>query len=140
MILIEAETFRLVGSKIIDDPEASGGKAVTMYTARAFCSYELDLDPGTYVAVARVKAPDDEHDELYLSALNSLAGLDTDGVYNRYRYGNKILEFTIVENTMDYIQFAAFSTLNPKGKEGVTVDYIIICEKSRWETGPLELK
>lgn len=139
MILIEAEAFRLVGSRIIDDPRASGGQAVTMETTRAFCSYELELDPGRYVAVARVKAPDADHDMVYLSSLQSLVGFDTGGVFNRYRYGNKILEFTLERTVKDYIQFAAFSSLNPKGEAGLTVDYLIICEKSRWEAEPLDL-
>ncbi len=140
MILIEAETFRLVDSRIIDDPQASDGKAVTMLTARSFNSFEINLTPGTYVAVARVRAADEEHNELFLSTLKSLAGLDTGVVFNRYTYCTQVLEFTLGQSVKDFIQFAAFSRLMPKGEAGVIVDYIIICEKSRWEAGPIDLE
>jgi hypothetical protein len=139
MILIEAEAFRLVDSRIVDDPQASDGKAVTMLTARAFCSFELNLAPGSYVAVARVRAPDEEHNELFLSSLTATVGLDAGDVFNRYTYCTQVLEFDLTSTVKDYIQFAAFSRLKPKGESGVTVDYVIICEKSRWEAGPLDL-
>jgi hypothetical protein len=140
MLLVEAEAFRLVDAKIIDDPDASDGRAVVLRTPRAYCSFELDLAPGAYVAAACVRAADDQHDEFFLSTLDSLAGLNPGGRFGRYVLCSKIIEFTITKSVKDYIQFASFSSLQPKGESGVIVDYIVICEKSRWEAAPIDLE
>jgi hypothetical protein len=128
----EAETFRLVDADIIDDPAASDGKAVRIMTSRAFCSLDLDLPAGTYIARARALAADEDHDEFYLSSGKAVALL-APGDFGRFVYCPQVLEFTITAPGRGFLQFAAFSHLAPEGQTGALVDLLEVWEKAKWE-------
>jgi hypothetical protein len=127
-LILEAEDFRLLDAEIISDPLASNGKAVTITSPRAFCSIEFNLPPGTYVAGAVVKAPDADHDEIFLSIENHTI-LVKPVVYNQYSCP-EFLQFTIDRPGKNFIQFAAFSSASgkPLGETGVIIDYVQILE------------
>jgi hypothetical protein len=130
--LFEAETFRLVDAEIIDDPAASDGKAVRILSSRAFCSIDINLPPGAYVARARARAVDDGHDEFYLSVGNFSAKLTPEAA-GRYAYCPAVMEFRINAPGRDYLQFAAFSSAVPQGETGAVVDLLEVWEKTKWE-------
>jgi hypothetical protein len=130
--LFEAETFRLVDSEIVDDPEASDGKAVRIMSTRAFCSIDIQLPPGAYVARARARAEDEDHDEFYLSVGRAVARV-APAIFGRYDFCPQVLEFTVTAPGKSFLQFAAFSALVPKGETGAVIDLLEVWEKAKWE-------
>jgi len=130
--VFEAENFRLVDAEIVDDREASGGQAVRIDTSRAFCSIDLVLPPGSYVARARARAEDSDHDEFYLSVGRAVAGL-APPLTHRYEFCPRVLEFRVDAPGREFLQFAAFSSRVPRGETGMLIDYIEVWEKAAWE-------
>ncbi|MBN2351023.1 MAG: hypothetical protein JXD23_00530 [Spirochaetales bacterium] len=130
--VFEAETFRLADADVVDDPEASGGQAVLIRTSRAFCSLDLVLPPGAYVARVRARAEDAAHDEFFLSVGRAVADLSPP-LSRRYDFCPQVLEFRVDAPGKEFLQFAAFSTRVPRGESGMTIDYIEVWEKAKWE-------
>ena len=123
VLALEAEHFRLLDAQVIDDPAASNGGAVRIKTERAFCSIEFSLPPGQYIVRVRAKAPDEAHDEFYLT-VGAMTVLLKPVVLNRYDYCDNSIEFSVLNPGNSFVQFATFPAGKPVSETGMLVDVV----------------
>jgi hypothetical protein len=125
-MIIEAEDFALKDCLIVENPRASGGRAVRLDKITSEGSKEIILKAGEYVLQAVVFSPNSNQDELLLRIgpheVNARAKN-----YNEFNYCRVFLDFPIKDKAGKPIKIS-FAAL----KTGFLVDKIEIVKKADW--------
>lgn len=124
--VIEAEDLKLASAKIVEDKNASSGKAIKLLAENSTASVELKLPKGQYAANVIINADDFERDGFYLIADKKVKRTASGHHHNMWVYGTKFIIFESDGKTPVNFQIAAACKCQPNAEFGMLVDRIEI--------------
>jgi hypothetical protein len=127
--VLEAEKFVLKNAEVVADEQASGKKAIKLLNADAEATFEVTLEPGTYVISVFEKAPDGAHDAFHIG-INEKYVRCFPKTYNEWSELPQTLEIEVTQKSKMTLKIAAnWPGVNKKGEDGMLIDKLVIKKK-----------
>jgi len=130
VMIVEAETFELVNAPIIEDPQASESKAVSIVAKDSRGILMINLSAGNYIVNTIIFTLDVDHNALYIQYNEEEELRVYCNIYNQYAYCKKFLMFTVETEGLHKISFRA-------SEAGMKLDCFEIVQAEFWQN-PLE--